>query len=214
MTPPGTAARSVLTATALAGAVALLAACGSQPSPQSRTATKTVTTTTTPKASAPTSAAAPSPSATSPSGPPPCATSDLHLDLGRGNGAAGSVIVPIEFTNSSGAACSLFGYPGVSFVTGIGGSQIGASANEDAATPRKLVTLAPGATAHALLQVAVAQNFPPAKCKLVTAHWLKIFPPGQTAAQFLQYKAATCSNPSVSVRTLAVQTVQPGQGVS
>ena len=64
------------------------------------------------------------------------------------------------------------------------------------------------------LQVAVAQNFPPARCKLVTAHWLKIFPPGQTAAQFLKYKAATCSNPSASVRTLAVQTVQPGQGVS
>lgn len=214
MTPSGTAARSALTATALAGAVALLAACGSQPSPQSGTATKTVTTTTTPRASAPTSAAAPSPSASSPSGPPPCSTSDLHLALGRGNGAAGSVIVPIEFTNSSGATCSLFGYPGVSFVTGVGGSQIGASANEDAATPRKLVTLAPGSTAHALLQVAVAQNFPPAKCKLVTAHWLKIFPPGQTAAQFLPYKAATCSNPSTSVRTLGVQTVQPGQGVS
>jgi hypothetical protein len=213
MTPSGTAARSVLTATALAGAVALLAACGSQPSPQSGTVTKTVTATTTPRATAP-SSAAPSPSVSSPSGPPACTTSDLHLALGQGNGAAGSVYLPIEFTNSSGAACSLFGYPGVSFVTGIGGSQIGASANQSAATPRKLITLAPGATAHALLQVANAQNFPPAKCKLVTAHWLKVFPPGQTAAQFLRYKAAACSNPSDSVRTLGVQTVQPGQGVS
>jgi hypothetical protein len=212
MTSPGTAARSALTAAALASAVALLAACGSQPSPQSATATKTVTTTAPPSASA--SSATPSPSPGSPSGPPPCATADLHLDLGPSNGAAGSVFLPIEFTNQSSASCSLYGFPGVSFVTGVGGSQIGASANEDKATPRRLVTLAPGATAHALLQVAVAQNFPPAKCKLVTAHWLKIFPPGQTAAQYLKYTAAACSNPSVSVRTLGVQTVQPGQGTS
>jgi Protein of unknown function (DUF4232) len=102
----------------------------------------------------------------------------------------------------------------VSFVTGVGGAQIGASAAEDIATQRKLVTLAPGAQAHALLQVVVAQNFPPSKCKLVTAHWLKVFPPGETVAQYLKFTSATCSNPSPSVRVLGVQTVQPGSGTS
>ena len=45
-------------------------------------------------------------------------------------------------------------------MTGPGGSQIGASASEDPATPRQQVTLAPGGTAHALLQVAVRAELP------------------------------------------------------
>ena len=120
----------------------------------------------------------------------------------------------MEFTNSGTASCTLFGYPGVSFVTGVGGSQLGASASEDPATPRQQITLAPGGSAHALLQVAVAQNFPPAKCKLTTAHLLKIYPPGQTAPLYVSYTSATCANPSKAVRTLRVQTVQPGAGGS
>lgn len=212
MTRTVMAARWIGAAAALASGVALLAACGTQPSPQSSTATKTVTTTASPPS--PPSSPSPSPSGGSSSGPPGCATSDLHLGLGPKNGAAGSVFVPVQFTNQSGASCTLFGFPGVSFVTAVGGKQIGASANEEKTTPRRLVTLAPGATAHALLQVVVAQNFPPAKCKLVTAHWLKVYPPGETHAAYLRYTAATCSNPDVSVRTLGVQTVQPGEGVS
>jgi hypothetical protein len=153
-------------------------------------------------------------SGSAPAGPTSCATSALHLELGQGNGTAGSVIVPIEFTNTSTSACSLFGFPGVSFVTGVGGSQIGASAGENNATARKLVTLAPGGKAHALLQIVVAQNFPAAKCKLVTAHWLKVFPPGQTAALYLKHTSATCSAASTSVRVLNVQAVQAGDGDS
>jgi uncharacterized protein DUF4232 len=147
-------------------------------------------------------------------GPAPCTTAGLKVTTGQGNGAAGSVIVPLEFSNTGTASCTLYGYPGVSFVTGENGSQIGASAGEDPATPRQQVTLSPGGTAHALLQVAVAQNFPAARCKLATAHLLKVYPPGQTAALYVSYTAATCANPSKAVRTLMVQTVQPGAGGS
>lgn len=66
--------------------------------------------------------------------------------LGPGNGAAGSIYYPIEFTNTSSVACTLYGYPGVSFVTAPG-SQAGAAATEDPTYPRALVTLAPKATA-------------------------------------------------------------------
>lgn len=211
MMPSATAARRVATAAVVACGVALLAACGSTAAPSSGGGTKTKTVTTT--ASPPASSSAPAPSSSSaPAGPAACATSALALSLGQSNGAAGSVIIPLEFRNTSGSSCSLYGYPGVSFVTGPGGSQIGASASEDNATPRRLVTLAAGATAHALLQVAVAQNYPPAKCHLAQAHWLKVFPPGQTAALSVKFNSATCK--ATSIRTLAVQTVLPGAGAN
>ncbi|MGH3395331.1 MAG: DUF4232 domain-containing protein [Streptosporangiaceae bacterium] len=206
MIPSAPAARRVIAAAALASGVALLAACGSKASPSSGgTTTKTFTTT----ASPPASGSAPSPSSSSaPAGPAACVTSALSASLGQGNGAAGSTIIPLEFRNTSSSACTLFGYPGVSFVTGPGGSQIGNSASEDSATPRQSVTLAAGSTAHALLQVAVAQNYPPSRCHLVQAHWLKIFPPGETAPLYVKFNSATCT--AKSIRVLAVQTVQPG----
>jgi hypothetical protein len=212
MMPSATATRRVATAAAVACGVALLAACGSTAAPSSgSTVTKTVTSPASPPASS--SAPAPAPSSSSaPAGPAACATSALAISLGQSNGAAGSIIVPLEFRNTSSSSCSLYGYPGVSFVTGQGGSQIGASASEDNATPRRLVTLAAGATAHALLQVAVAQNYPPAKCHLAHAHWLKVFPPGQTAPLYLKFSSATCK--ATSIRTLAVQTVLPGTGAN
>jgi hypothetical protein len=215
---PATAARAAL-ATVLVAGGGLLAACGSSGgSSAAPTATVTVTAppTSSPATSAPASTAQPGSgtSSTPQAGPPGCATSALHAQIGSGNGAAGSTIVPIEFTNQSTATCSLFGYPGVSFVTKVGGSQIGASADQNPGTPRKLVTLAPGAEAHALLQVVVAQNFPAAKCKLVKAHWLKVYPPGQTAPLYLSFDSDTCSSPSKAVRVLNVETVQPGDGAN
>jgi len=210
MTPSATAARRVAAAVALASGVALLAACGSKAPPSGGTVTKTITRTPSTSASSP--ASSPSPSASSSPAGPACATSELAVSLGQGNGAAGSTIVPLEFRNTSSSACTLYGYPGVSFVTGPGGSQIGTSASEDNATPRQLVTLAAGSTAHALLQVAVAQNYPPSRCHLVHAHWLRIFPPGQTAPLYVRFDSATCT--AKSIRVLAVQTMAPGPGAS
>jgi Protein of unknown function (DUF4232) len=210
MTPSVTVARRVAAAVALASGVALLAACGSKAPPSGGSVTKTVTRTA--SASTSSSATSPSPSVSSSPAVPACATSELAVSLGQGNGAAGSTIVPLVFRNNSGSACTLYGYPGVSFVTGPGGSQIGTSASEDKATPRQLVTLAAGSTAHALLQVAVAQNYPPSRCHLVQAHWLRIFPPGQTAPLYVKFNSATCT--AKSIRVLAVQTMAPGSGAS
>jgi hypothetical protein len=220
MTHPATAARAVLAAALLAGGGSLLAACSGSSGGTSANPGSTVTVTATPSASATvtspaasgTGGAGGSSTARAQPGPGSCATSALHIDLGQGNGAAGSTIIPIEFVNQSSSTCTMFGYPGLSFVTGVGGSQIGASGSEDSATPRKVVTLAPGAKAHALMAVVVAQNFPASKCKVVKAYWLKVFPPGQTAAQFLSFASDTCS--STAIRVLNVQTVQPGDGDS
>ncbi len=127
MTRSARTARTLIAAAAFAATAALVAACGSSGSKAaSPAATVTVTATPSASTSAPASSPAPTPAPTPP-GPPPCATSALRASVptGQGNGAAGSSYYPIVFTNVSGASCTLYGYPGVSFVTGVGGSQIG-----------------------------------------------------------------------------------------
>jgi hypothetical protein len=197
------ALRRMISAAALGGAAVAIAACGSSASPASGPApTKTVTV---PASTAP---ATPASSAS----PTPCPTSALKASVGTGNGAAGSTYYPLEFTNTSSTACTLFGYPGVSFVTGTGGSQIGRAASRNPAVTSRLVTIAPGSTAHATLQVVNAMNYPGAECHLVTAHTMKIFPPNQTAPIYLGFTAPACSSHAKSVHILAVEAVQSGNG--
>jgi hypothetical protein len=123
---------------------------------------------------------------------PACATSglDVWLDT-QGNGAAGTIFYNLEFTNLSGSTCTLFGFPGVSGVT-LGGSQLGSAATRNGGPP-KTVTLANGKTATALLGIVDAGNFPPAKCKPVTAAGLRVFPPNQTQSRVAPFPFSACS---------------------
>ena len=52
--------------------------------------------------------------------------------------------------------CALYGYPGVSFVSGVGGSQIGKDAARDRTAAPKVVTLAPGQRGSFALRVVDA----------------------------------------------------------
>lgn len=196
---------------ALLAVVGIIAGCGSASAPAARpSATVTVTATAPPSATASPAPSSPPPSSPTPAGPPTCVTSGLAASLGPSNGAAGSTYYPIEFTNDSGVTCTLYGYPGVSFVAASGG-QVGATAAEDPAYPRRLVTLVPGATVHAELKVTEAMNYPSPTCQPVTAHRLRVFPPGQTSPLYITLSAMACA--STSVRILSVQTVQPGNGL-
>src|SRR5438309_2387332 len=110
---------------------------------------KLATTQSAPKAPAGNVAAA---GTTSPPGR--CTTSILSVHLGAADGAAGSTYEPLVFTNKGSATCTLNGYPGVSFVAPTSGKQVGAAASRNPQHAAELVTLAPGATASALLQIA------------------------------------------------------------
>ena len=205
MTPLAHAARTLIAAVTIAGAAALVAACGSASSTgASPGATGAFSPVENP--GAPTTAA-PSRPAVSVSSPP-CRTSALRVSVSASQGvAAGSSYYPIVFTNISGAACTLYGYPGVSFVAAAGGSQIGIPATENPARPRQLITLAPGQAGHAELQVLSAGNYPPANCGMVAAHWLRVYPPNQTAPLYVSFTAQACTKPRT---ILTVETVQPG----
>ena len=206
-----TSARILIALAALAGAAGLLAGCGTATPAASPSTSGPATTTpaTSPSAAAAqASSPAPTPSSSS-AGVAACATSALHVAVpsGSGNAAAGSSYYPIQFSNTSSSPCTLYGYPGVSFVGAVGGSQIGAAATRNSAFAAKLISLSPGQTVHATLQVVDAMNYPSGGCGPVTAHWLKIYPPNQTAPLYVSFTAQTCSKPKT---VLSVQTVQTG----
>jgi|SRR5579863_1248082 len=137
----------------------------------------------------------------------------VTMDASQAGGAAGSVYYPVNFTNTSGTPCGLYGYPGMSFVTADGGSgtQIGAAAQRDPAFGDLAVKLPAGGVAHAWLQVAEAGNYPASACQPTTARWLRVFPPGDTAPAFVGVSFSTCA--SASTPLLTVMPVRSGQGM-
>jgi Protein of unknown function (DUF4232) len=181
--------------------IAAVAGCASSSSPSAAPASP-------PSASSP--AAAGSTPVTAPSsaatpGPSACATNSLRVKLGLAQGYAGGVYEVIDFTNASAAPCTLYGYPGVSLVSAPPYTQIGLAAKRDTTAKVKLVTLAPGAAANALLQIVDALNFPTATCSPVKAAYLRIYPPNQTAPVYLANPVEACSKP---VQTLFIGAVQ------
>lgn len=142
------------------------------------------------------------------SGTAGCTTSNLKAALGQGQGAAGSTYVEIDFTNTGGTPCTLYGYPGVSLANS--GGPIGAPATRDRTRPPSLVRLARGAEAHALLRVVDAQNYPAGTCSPESSSFLLIYPPDQTAAIDVPDKSTGCKNKSVKV--LSIRPVAPGAG--
>jgi len=199
-----------LAAAPLLASVALLAAaCGSSGTPGGGPAT-TVTVTSSPPTSTPAQpSSAPPASSPAPAGPAACSTAALKVSIGsNGGGAAGSAYVPLDFTNISGSTCTLYGYPGVSFVTSAG-AQVGAAADRRGTTPLATITLAPGAVGHATLQVVDAGNFPTSRCgQLVSVPLLKIYPPNQFTAVTVPYQTQACT--SKSLVTLFVSTISAG----
>jgi hypothetical protein len=139
-----------------------------------------------------------------------CSTSRLAvwLGLGEGGAAAGSTYYPLEFTNVSRRTCRLVGFPGVS---AFAGHQLGTPAQRDRSRTATRVSLLPGATAHTVLRIVDVENFPKARCRRVTAHSLRIFPPDQRAAAEIPFAFRACS--AKGPIFLSVQPIQAGVGV-
>jgi hypothetical protein len=195
----------------LAAAMAGCASSGSSSQPGASGSTAVAS----PAATGTASSSGNTPAVASPSspaaGPAPCPTSSLQVKQGVAQGYAGGAYVVIDFTNSSGKTCTLYGYPGVSLVSGPPHEQIGLAAKRSTSTPEKLLTLTPGATAHALLQIVDALNYPPSSCGPTKATALKIYPPNQTVPVYLPNTSNGCTRP---VQIMNIGTVQPGSGSS
>jgi hypothetical protein len=143
-------------------------------------------------------------------GPAGCLTSGLRASLGAAQGAAGSAYQVVLLANTSGKTCALYGYPGVSFVSAVGGAQIGAAATRDRSIAAKVVTLAPGQRGSFTLRVVNTGTLPADSCRPVAASWLKIFPPENTAALYVGYAARACSSATATI--LSTRAVTEGTG--
>ena len=211
--------RRTLGLTLLLGTALLASACSSSTttgtsaaSAPSSTPAASSAPATTPGSSQP----APQPTSTGKPGVAGCATSGLKVkvDTSQSGAAAGSTYVPINFTNTTSSTCTMFGYPGVSFVSSVPGSQLGRPAKRNPAVQATTVTLAPGAVAHATLQVAEAGNYDPSLCKPVTAHWLRVYPPNQFNPVYTKFTAQVCTAklPHGLGSQLGIYDVRPGAG--
>ncbi|MQA61657.1 MAG: DUF4232 domain-containing protein [Actinophytocola sp.] len=200
----------------------LIAGCGEDPAPASTTASETTApasslddpkqaepSTTTPETTSETT----TDSEAAPKSNGLCTSKDLKLSLGEGSGAAGTVWRPLRFTNTSGATCEIQGFPGVSYVAGDDGHQVGAAAYRDGSKGAG-VTLRAGQTAHAPVGFAQVGNYDPADCEPTEVRGLRVYPPQETNSMYLPDPGTGCANEDLESNQLKVQTIQPGEGES
>jgi hypothetical protein len=132
---------------------------------------------------------------TPPSGSQACVSSHLagSFAYDEGGAAAGSTGGTITLRNTGDAACTLRGFPGVSFVDG-DGHQLGAAASRDGRAI-SAVTLDPGGSVGASLRIVNVQNYDAADCQPTAASGLRVYPPGERAALFIEQTFQACAKP-------------------
>jgi hypothetical protein len=143
---------------------------------------------------------------------PACTAGDLGawVAVDQGNGAAGSVYFPLQFTNLSRHVCAMRGFPGVSAIDR-NGHQLGSPASWDHAIPVRTVVLAPGATAHTILRYSDATVTTAPGCHPVFSPFeLRVYPPGQYGATHAAFDLEACSHAGPIY--LSVGPILPGAG--
>jgi hypothetical protein len=141
-----------------------------------------------------------------------CTASDLGawVAVTQGNGAAGSIFYPLQFTNLSRHTCAMRGFPGVSAIDR-NGHQLGSPASWNHAVPARTVLLAPGATAHTILRWSDVEVATAPGCHPVFSTFeLRIYPPGQYRATYAAFGMEACSHAGPVY--LGVEPVLPGVG--
>jgi len=203
--------------TAAAAAALLLTACGpSQPqsqtttSPGGQSSQSASAPASTPAPSSPAPAtstpASPAPGTTAPGAPGLCKAAGLTAATdASGGGAAGSVYMKLNLTNSGTAPCILRGFPGVSLVADAAGAPIGAPATRDESAGVVDVLLAPGQTGTAVLRYTQAGNY--MGCSLTDAAGYRIYPPEDTDSLFIPQPTKACSNADITL--LSIGAFQP-----
>lgn len=163
-------------------------------------------------------AATSSPAAPAATAIPQCAAAlgqygnvSVWVAVGQGNGTAGTTYYPLEFTNTSGHACSLYGYPGVSAISRTG-QQLGSPAGWGSLSGAQRVVLAPGATAHTILAYHDVGAYTPRVCDPVyTTFELRIYPPDQRLATYAAFGFEACSHPGVAYMSIT-EPIRAGAG--
>ena len=109
---------------------------------------------------------------------------------------------------TSGArTCELRGFPGVSYVAGDDGHQVGPAAAMSGPRGGEVV-LKPGAAAAAQLQLVNVANFDAAVCRPTPVRGLRVYPPGDTTSLYVERAGTGCAGAPPG-NQLSVQTLTP-----
>ncbi len=140
---------------------------------------------------------------------PSCRSSGLRVSVRPVDHAMSQTRSLVLFRNTSHRTCTLYGYPGVSFVRGEKGLQTGDPARRTG-DPKRVVSLRPGGVAHAVLDT-VSPDVSPG-CRKVSVRGFRVYPPNETAAVFVPAPQQACSAHGKSVPSITP--VKPGAAES
>ncbi len=120
-----------------------------------------------------------------------CTSGQLRVSVGVTDSPSGHLGKLIVFTNASGRACTMYGHPGVSFLTS-SGTQVNVPA-QWTGRPSAPVTVPPGGTAQAVLLLVNVTNYPPDQCTAVPVARVRVYPPDQTTPLYAPAALQVCS---------------------
>jgi hypothetical protein len=119
-----------------------------------------------------------------------CSVGQLRITVGGGDADMQGAHRSLRFTNVSDKVCKLIGAPGVSYVAGSQGNQVGKPAQR--IVGHQPTVLIPNATASAGLFVSSAPS--KSDCAKVTARGLRVYPPDSKKAAFVPMSEVTCAS--------------------
>ncbi|SER44798.1 DUF4232 domain-containing protein [Actinokineospora terrae] len=121
-----------------------------------------------------------------------CKVDELKLAVQDGDAAAGTVFRKLVFTNSGRRTCVIQGFPGVSYVTGDDGHQVGPAAYR-VGTKGAPVRLEPGSSATSDVGFVNVQNYDPQVCRPTPVRGLRVYPPHDTESAFVDLPGTGCA---------------------
>lgn len=143
----------------------------------------------------------------------PCTAAQLSvtLDLKSAGVAAGTSLIPLDFTNTSKVSCDLTGFAAVSFVTSSAGHQVGPAATVDRSLSPRNLRLVAGNTAHLWLRLVQAADLPASTCRPKAVAGLLVKLPGQATSIFVRHQFTTCAKRLHGTDILTVEPFQAGK---
>ncbi len=120
---------------------------------------------------------------------PLCTVKQLRITVAGGNADMQGSHRSLRFTNASNSVCKLTGAPGVSYVAGNDGHQVGLPAKR--IVGHQPIVLIPNATASAGLFISSAPR--KSGCATTTARGIRVYPPDSYQAAFVPLTEVTCS---------------------
>jgi len=125
--------------------------------------------------------------------PAACTAQGLATTLGPTDGAAGTIYVPLVFTDPVLYTCTLRGHPTVTSVTGPAHTRVGPSASRDPGPSRAVWVQPFGGKASALLGVVETGNFSAGACRPKQASGLMVIAPHTSQGAVLAYRHLVCT---------------------